>query len=89
MECVKWHKNAALAEHCIHDGKKTFFFLFSNKMFIIRTEIHKILVRITNGEDPDQTVSLEAVCSESALFVWALRQATSFENLRTSNVRLW
>ena len=50
MECVKWRKNAALAEHCIHDGKKTLFFLspFSNKKFIIRTEIHKILVRITN-----------------------------------------
>ena len=31
-------------------------FLFSNKMLVIRTGVHKILVRIVNREDPDQTV---------------------------------
>ena len=44
-------------------------FLFSNKMLAIRAEIHKMLVRIVNREDPDQTASGEAVCTESALFV--------------------
>ena len=31
--------------------------------------IHKMLVRISNREDPDQTASAEAVWSGSALFV--------------------
>ena len=44
-------------------------FLFSNKMLAIRAEIHKMLVRIVNREDPDQTAFGEAVCSGSALFV--------------------
>ena len=39
----------------------TFLFLFSNKMLLIRTEIYKMLVRIANREDPDQTASSEAV----------------------------
>ena len=39
----------------------TFHFLFSKKMCVIRAEIHKILVRIANREDPDQTASSEAV----------------------------
>ena len=30
------------------------FFLFSNKMLVIRAGIHKMLVRIANREDPDQ-----------------------------------
>ena len=34
----------------------TFFFLFLNKF-----RIHKILVRIASREDPDETVSEEAV----------------------------
>ena len=36
-------------------------FSFLNKMLIIRTIIHKMLVRLTNREDPDQTASSEAV----------------------------
>ena len=47
----------------------TFLILFSNKMLIFRAGIHKILVRIANWEDPDQTASSEAVFSWSALFV--------------------
>ena len=38
----------------------TFLFLFSNKMLVIKAGIHKILVRIANREDPDQTISSEA-----------------------------
>ena len=40
---------------------KTFLFLFSNKLLIIRAGIHKILVRITNMENPNQTASSEVV----------------------------
>ena len=35
-------------------------FLFSNKM-VFRSGIHKMLFRIANREDPDQTASEEAV----------------------------
>ena len=38
-------------------------------LVIIRDRIHKMLIRIANREDPDQTASLEAGWSESALFV--------------------
>ena len=56
------------------DGKcfkisNTFLFRFSNKMLVIRAGKHKILVRIANREDPDQTASPVAVLSGSALFV--------------------
>ena len=46
--------------------------LFSKKMWVYRAGIHKILVRIANKEDPDQTASSEAVWSGSALFALAL-----------------
>ena len=39
----------------------TFHFLYTNKMLVIRTGIHKMPVRIANREDPDQTASKEAV----------------------------
>ena len=35
----------------------TFLFLFSNEMLVFRTGIHKMLIRIANREDPDQTAS--------------------------------
>ena len=38
----------------------TFFFLLSDKMFIIRAGTHKMLVRIANREGPDQAASSEA-----------------------------
>ena len=38
-------------------------------MLVIRARIDKMLVRIANSEDPDQTASSEAVWSGSALFV--------------------
>ena len=36
-------------------------FPFTNKMLIIRPEVHKILVRIANSDDAGQTASSEAV----------------------------
>ena len=45
----------------------TLLFLFVNKMLVVRAGIHKMLVRITNKKDPDQTASSEAVLSGSAL----------------------
>ena len=39
----------------------TLLFFFSNKIVVIRAGIYKILVRIANREDPDQTASSEAV----------------------------
>ena len=39
-------------------------------MLVNIAEIHKMLVRIANREDPDQTASSEAVWSGSALFVY-------------------
>ena len=35
----------------------TFLLLFSNKIMVIRASIDKLLVRIANREDPDQTAS--------------------------------
>ena len=40
---------------------RTLSFLFSNNMMVIRAGIHKLLVRIANRVDPDQTASSEAV----------------------------
>ena len=39
----------------------TFLFRLSNKMLFFRAGIHKMVVRIANREDPDQTASSEAV----------------------------
>ena len=38
--------------------------------------IHKMLVKIANREDPGQTASSEAVLSGSALFVYAFLEGT-------------
>ena len=38
----------------------------------MRAEIHKMLIRIANREDPDQTASSEAVWSGSAQFAYVL-----------------
>ena len=47
----------------------SFYFLFSNKMLVFRVANHKMLVRIANREDSDQTASSEAVRSGSVLLV--------------------
>ena len=38
-----------------------FLLIVLNKILVIRAGIHKMLVRITNREDPYQTASSEAV----------------------------
>ena len=48
----------------------TLLFLFSNKMVVIRAGKNKMLGRIVNREDPDQTASSEGVWSGFALFVF-------------------
>ena len=50
------------AEQIIH-GKsyKISNTFLSNKLIVFRAGIHKMLVRIDNREDPDQTASQEAV----------------------------
>ena len=49
----------------------TFLVLFSNKMLISRAGIHKMLVRIANRKDPDQTASesLILICTLSWPFL--------------------
>ena len=47
----------------------TFLFLFSNKMLVFRTENHKMLVRITNREDPDQKQFELGLCCLSMPFL--------------------
>ena len=37
-----------------------FLFLFSNKIFLIRAGIQKMLVRIAKREDPDKTASKQS-----------------------------
>ena len=64
----------------------TFIFLFISKILVIRAGSDKILVRIANREDPNQTSSAEAVLSGSVLFVLVYLTATSVQNLRTSTV---
>ena len=41
--------------------------MFSNQILVIRVGINKMLVRMANREDPDQTASSEAVWSGSML----------------------
>ena len=49
----------------------SFLFLLSTKVLVIKAGLYKMLFRITNREDPDQTASSEAVWSGSTLFVKA------------------
>ena len=58
-------------------------------MLVIKAGIHKMLVRIANREDPDQTASSEL----SSSLIWACTvclglffKATSVRNLRTFSV---
>ena len=39
----------------------TFLILFLNKILVFKAGIHKMLVRVANREDPDQTASSKAV----------------------------
>ena len=60
----------------------TFHFLFSKKMWVIRAGIHKILLRIANREDLDQT---DLVLRCLSMPIWL---ATSVRNFRTLTVVL-
>ena len=51
----------AVCECFIISKLNAFLFLFSKKTLIIRAGAHKMLVRIANREDSDQTASSEAV----------------------------
>ena len=64
-----WSGSALFVWQLVYSTKcskilNTFLFLFSTKKLVIR-----MLVRIANREDTDQTASSEAVWSGSALFV--------------------
>ena len=59
----------------------TFLYLFSNKLFIIRAGIHKMLLRTANREDPDQTASSDLSLHCLSQPFW---QATSLQNFRIS-----
>ena len=52
-------------------------------MLVIRAGIQKLLVRIANMEDPDQTAFSEAVCSGLPRLAMPFWQATSVLNFRT------
>ena len=59
-------KSIPILVHAMIYGKyskipNTFLIFFLNKTLVIRAGIHKMLVRIANREDPDQTASSEAV----------------------------
>ena len=41
--------------------QNTFLFLLPTNMLVIKAGIHKMLFRIANREDPDQTASVEGV----------------------------
>ena len=51
-------------------------FVFSTKMLVIMAETHKMLVRIANIEDPDQTASsgLGLHCLSKTFFQATLEQ---------------
>ena len=43
------------------------FLTFSNKVLVISHGIHKMLIRIANREDPDQTVSSDQTAFSEAV----------------------
>ena len=58
----------------------SFLFLFSNKMLVFKAGIHKILVRIANREDSDQTASSDLGLPCLSRPFW---QATLVRDFRT------
>ena len=68
---------------------RTFLFLFSDYMWVIKAGIHRVLVRIAKREDADQMATSEAIWSGSALYVYCLvskafLRTMSVQNFRTS-----
>ena len=60
---TKMSSGARCIEFTINIQKLLTFFSFRSqkKILVIRAGTHKMLVRIANRKDPDQTASLEAV----------------------------
>ena len=56
-----------------------------NRRLVIRTGIHKMLVRITNRVEPDQTASAVWSGSELSSFFW---QAASVLSFRTFTIQV-
>ena len=54
-----FHKE--IRKHTVNVLKFQTIFLFSIKKLVFRAAMNKVLVRIANREDPDQTASSEAV----------------------------
>ena len=70
---IRLHKNM-ITQHSwptvnVVKFQTLFLFLFLSKLLVIRAEINKMLARIANREDHNQTASSESVWSGSALFV--------------------
>ena len=63
-----------------------FFFLFSNKMLVIKAGTHKMVVKIVNREDPDQTASSEVCFLGMPCLSRLFWQAASVQNFRTFTV---
>ena len=62
LSMSRWGQNLVCRKYSKFSKiSNTFLFLFSNKIMFVRAGIRKILVRIANREEPDQTASEEAV----------------------------
>ena len=70
------YRPAKRYEDVITVGKSSLS-VFKIKMLVFRAGIHKMLVRIANREDPDQTASLDAAWSGSLCLSRPFRLATS------------
>ena len=66
-----------------------FSLLVLKKLWVIRTGSHRMLVRIVNREDPDQTASSEAVWSGSTLFSMAFGWQLMFKILERYRICHW
>ena len=64
-------------QYCKCSKNLNIFFLSFLKMLVNMSEIHKMLVRLSNGEDPDGRSSLIWVC----IVFYAFLQVTSVQNL--------
>ena len=61
LEHQSWHDLQRYTYSKCSKILNTFLLLFSNTMTVIKARIRKMLARLANREDPDQTASSEAV----------------------------
>ena len=57
----------------------TFLFQFSTKFLVIRAETRKMLIRIANREDPDQTTYSERPDQTALIWVYTVCQVVFFD----------